>query len=55
MNGESQTWSFEEFCSQFSDLYSWLNSIQEAKYGTEENIMDKALRTVSDSLLVNRT
>lgn len=44
------TWSLNEFYSQFSELYSWLNSVQEAIYGREENITDKALRAVRVSL-----
>lgn len=47
-NGElsldARTWSSKEFYSQFSELYSWLNSIQEGIYGNETNITDKALR-----------
>lgn len=50
-NGElsldSPTWSLKEFFAQFSELYSWLNSIQEDIYGNEENTTDKALRAVS--------
>ncbi|XP_076260904.1 klarsicht [Rhynchophorus ferrugineus] len=38
------TWTLKEFYSQFSELYSWLNSVQETIYGKEENITDKALR-----------
>lgn len=45
--GTTSTWSLKEFYSQFSELYSWLNSVQEAIYGKEENITDKALRAVS--------
>ncbi|XP_069685606.1 klarsicht protein isoform X3 [Periplaneta americana] len=40
----SYTWSFNEFLNQFSELYSWLNSIQEAVYGKEENVTDRNLR-----------
>ncbi|XP_021925728.1 uncharacterized protein LOC110832755 isoform X2 [Zootermopsis nevadensis] len=40
----SYTWSFSEFLKQFSELYSWLNSIQEAVYGKEENVIDRSLR-----------
>lgn len=40
------TWTLKEFYAQFSDLYSWLNSVQETIYGKEENITDKALRAV---------
>jgi hypothetical protein len=43
----SYTWSFNEFLNQFSELYSWLNSIQEAVYGKEENVIDRSLRVVS--------
>ncbi|XP_050314651.1 klarsicht protein [Anthonomus grandis grandis] len=38
------TWTLREFYAQFSELYSWLNSVQETIYGKEENITDKALR-----------
>lgn len=38
------TWTLKEFYAQFSELYSWLNSVQETIYGKEENITDKALR-----------
>ncbi|CAG2064220.1 unnamed protein product, partial [Timema podura] len=37
-------WTFNEFVSQFSELYSWLNNIQEAVYGKEENVTDRNLR-----------
>jgi hypothetical protein len=43
----SYTWSFSEFLKQFSELYSWLNSIQEAVYGKEESVIDRSLRAVS--------
>jgi hypothetical protein len=43
----SYTWSFNEFLNQFSELYSWLNSIQEAVYGKEDNVTDRSLRVVS--------
>jgi hypothetical protein len=43
----SYTWSFNEFLNQFSELYSWLSSIQEAVYGKEENVIDRSLRVVS--------
>lgn len=43
----SYTWSFNEFLKQFSELYSWLNSIQEAVYGKEESVIDRSLRAVS--------
>ncbi|XP_049805441.1 klarsicht protein [Schistocerca nitens] len=39
------TWSFNEFINQFSEIYSWLNSIQEAVYGKEDSVMDQNLRT----------
>ncbi|CAG9759325.1 unnamed protein product [Ceutorhynchus assimilis] len=38
------TWTLKEFYAQFSELYSWLNTVQETIYGKEENITDKALR-----------
>jgi hypothetical protein len=47
------TWSFKEFLKQFSELYSWLNSIQEAVYGKEESVTDRSLRAVS--VLFNNT
>nr|CAD7431740.1 unnamed protein product [Timema monikensis] len=37
-------WTFNEFLSQFSELYSWLNNIQETVYGKEENVTDRNLR-----------
>jgi hypothetical protein len=43
----SYAWSFNEFLNQFSELYSWLSSIQEAVYGKEENVTDRSLRVVS--------
>jgi hypothetical protein len=43
----SYTWSFSEFLSQFSELYSWLTSIQESLYGKEENVTDRSVRVVS--------
>lgn len=46
IQGTPTTWSLKEFNAQFSELYSWLNSVQEAIYGKEENITDKALRAV---------
>lgn len=50
-NGElsldTRTWSLKELFAQFSELYSWLNSIQEDIYGNETNTTDKALRAVS--------
>jgi hypothetical protein len=49
----SYTWSFSEFLNQFSELYSLLNSIQEAVYGKEEGVIDRSLRAVS--ILVNST
>jgi len=49
----SYTWSFSEFLKQFSELYSWLNSIQEAVYGKEESVIDRSLRAVS--ILLNST
>ncbi|KAJ8926943.1 hypothetical protein NQ314_020795 [Rhamnusium bicolor] len=45
------TWTLKEFYSQFSELYSWLNSVQETIYGKEENITDKALRAVASQLV----
>lgn len=47
IEGSGSVWSLKEFNAQFSELYSWLNSVQEAVYGKEENITDKALRAVS--------
>jgi hypothetical protein len=47
----SYTWSFNEFLNQFSELYSWLSSIQEAVYGKEENVIDRSLRVVSVYLM----
>ncbi|KAJ3639633.1 hypothetical protein Zmor_002979 [Zophobas morio] len=41
---DTGTWSLKEFYAQFSELYLWLNSVQETIYGKEENIVDKALR-----------
>ncbi|XP_064215458.1 klarsicht protein [Tribolium castaneum] len=41
---DTGTWSLKEFYAQFSELYLWLNSVQETIYGKEENIRDKALR-----------
>ena len=52
----SYTWSFNEFLTQFSELYSWLNSIQEAVYGKEESVIDRSLRAVSvlfNSILIS--
>lgn len=46
------TWTLKEFYSQFSELYSWLNSVQETIYGKEENITDKALRAVSIQIIL---
>lgn len=46
------TWTLKEFYSQFSELYSWLNSVQETIYGKEENITDKALRAVSIQIML---
>lgn len=43
----SYTWSFNEFLNQFSELYSWLSSVQEAVYGKEGNVTDRSLRVVS--------
>ncbi|XP_067013332.2 klarsicht protein [Anabrus simplex] len=39
-------WSYKEFTIQFSELYSWLNSIQEAIYGKEENDVDHSERLI---------
>lgn len=39
-------WSFNQFTAHFLELYSWLNSIQEAVYGKEETVTDRGLRTV---------
>ncbi|XP_034253695.1 uncharacterized protein LOC117652712 [Thrips palmi] len=38
-------WSFNQFTAHFLELYSWLNSIQEAVYGKEETVTDRGLRT----------
>lgn len=41
-NGElsmdNRTWSLKEFYVQFSDLYSWLNSVHEVLHGAGDNI-----------------
>lgn len=50
IGGTGSMWSLKEFNAQFSELYSWLNSVQEAVYGKEENITDKALRAVGGRL-----
>lgn len=50
---DSEVWSLREFYAQFSELYLWLNSVQETIYGKEENITDKALRAVSSILLIH--
>ncbi|XP_017795060.1 PREDICTED: uncharacterized protein LOC108576557 [Habropoda laboriosa] len=40
----TQSWSFKEVSSQFSELYSWLRVLQELVYCKEENLLDKSLR-----------
>lgn len=42
----SHDWSFEQFCSQFTELDLWLTSIQETIYSKEENVTDRNLRLV---------
>uniref|UniRef100_A0A1B6EWZ8 KASH domain-containing protein n=2 Tax=Cuerna arida TaxID=1464854 RepID=A0A1B6EWZ8_9HEMI len=37
-------WSFEQFCTQFTELDLWLTSIQETIYSKEENVTDRNLR-----------
>lgn len=39
-------WSLKEFDIQFSELYSWLNSVQEALSGKDIN-NEEALRNVN--------
>ncbi|KAG8322999.1 hypothetical protein J6590_012993 [Homalodisca vitripennis] len=39
-------WSFEQFCTQFTELDLWLTSIQETIYSKEENVTDRNLRLV---------
>ncbi|XP_046146020.1 uncharacterized protein LOC114875631 isoform X2 [Osmia bicornis bicornis] len=40
----TQSWSFKEISSQFSELYSWLRVLEELIYCKEENLLDKSLR-----------
>lgn len=49
------TWTLKEFYSQFSELYSWLNSVQETIYGKEENITDKALRAHCVNMVLEKS
>ncbi|XP_031347043.1 uncharacterized protein LOC116173581 isoform X1 [Photinus pyralis] len=48
-NGEltmdSRMWSLKKFYIQFSDLYSWLNSVQETLCGKENGSNGESLRT----------
>ncbi|KAL1138934.1 hypothetical protein AAG570_008996 [Ranatra chinensis] len=37
-------WSYEQFSEQFTELDTWLNSIQEAVYSKEETVIDRNLR-----------
>ncbi|XP_025835588.1 uncharacterized protein LOC108733798 isoform X2 [Agrilus planipennis] len=46
-NGElnlDKTWSLIEFYTKFSELYSWLNSVQEAIFSKELSEIDKELK-----------
>ncbi|XP_052119593.1 uncharacterized protein LOC127748782 isoform X2 [Frankliniella occidentalis] len=44
-SSRDEDWSFAQLSAHFLELYSWLNSIQEAVYGKEETVADRALRT----------
>lgn len=46
------TWTLNELIDQFSELYSWLNSIQEAVYGKGGIVVDKNFKTVSNNIPV---
>ncbi|KAL1493485.1 hypothetical protein ABEB36_011526 [Hypothenemus hampei] len=49
------TWTLKEFYAQFSELYSWLNSVQETIYGKEKNIIYKAFRARCANKVLEKT
>ena len=40
-------WSLELFTTQFNELVSWLNSIEDAMYNKTESVIDRKLRLVN--------
>ncbi|VEN62906.1 unnamed protein product, partial [Callosobruchus maculatus] len=55
LSHQTGTWTLHGFNSHFSELYSWLNSVQETIYGKEENITDKALRAHCVNMVLEKS
>ncbi|CAH1969128.1 unnamed protein product [Acanthoscelides obtectus] len=55
LSRQTSTWTLHGFYSHFSELYSWLNSVQETIYGKQENITDKALRAHCENMVLEKS
>lgn len=42
----SHDWNYQQFCEQFLEILTWLQSIQENIYSKQENVIDRNLRLV---------
>ncbi|XP_017775038.1 PREDICTED: uncharacterized protein LOC108561554 [Nicrophorus vespilloides] len=54
LSSDTNIWSIKELDAHFSELYSWLNSIQEKIYGHEDNVTDKTLRAICKTKLLEK-